>query len=213
MDQQGDVVPAARFLPWLERFGWTARLDLAMLRQTLETLEVHHSPLAISLCGSTLADPVSREDVFELLARHGDVAGLLTIELDEAQLPDQASLEQLARCLRQLGFGLGIQHFGGRFSMIGNLARLGLGYLKVDGSYLRGVDTEEDKHLFIQAMQRAAHSIDLPLIAEQVETEGAWMTLRALGFEGGQGRLLGNPAPLQDSTSRSDHAGVVIVDQ
>jgi len=151
--------------------------------------------------------------VFELLARHGDVAGLLTIELDEAQLPDQASLEQLARRLRQLGFGLGIQHFGGRFSMIGNLARLGLGYLKVDGSYLRGVDTEEDKHLFIQAMQRAAHSIDLPLIAEQVETEGAWMTLRALGFEGGQGRLLGNPAPLQDSTSRSDHAGVVIVDQ
>ncbi|NRF49771.1 EAL domain-containing protein [Pseudomonas stutzeri] len=213
VDQQGDVVPAARFLPWLERFGWTARLDLAMLRQTLESLEVHHSSLAISLCGGTLADPVSREDVFELLARHGDVAGLLTIELDEAQLPDQASLEQLARRLRQLGFGLGIQHFGGRFSMIGNLARLGLGYLKVDGSYLRGVDTEEDKHLFIQAMQRAAHSIDLPLIAEQVETEGAWMTLRALGFEGGQGRLLGNPAPLQDSTSRSDHAGVVIVDQ
>lgn len=213
VDNQGSVIPAARFLPWLERFGWTARLDLAMLRQTLEALEAHHSPLAISLCGATLNDPASRDEVLALLAGHGDVAGLLTIELDEAQLPDQSTLEQLARRLRQHGFGLGIQHFGGRFSMIGNLARLGLGYLKVDGSYLRGVDTEDDKHLFIQAMRRAAHSIDLPLIAEQVETEGEWMTLRALGFEGGQGRLLGNPAPWSEAVSRSDQAGVIIVDQ
>ncbi len=213
VDRQGDVVPAARFLPWVERFGWTSRLDLAMLRQALAALKVQHSPLAISLGGATLIEPESREQVFELLARHGDVAGLLTLELDEAQLPDQTSLEALARRLHQLGFGLGIQHFGGRFSMIGNLARLGLGYLKVDGSYIRGVDAENDNHLFIQAMQRAAHSIDLPLIAEQVETEGEWMTLRALGFEGGQGRLLGNPAPAQAGLERSDQAGVVIVDQ
>ncbi len=213
VDGNGDLLPAARFLPWLERFGWTARLDLTMLRQTLAQLELHHSPMAISLCGATLRDADAREQVFELLARHADVAGLLTLELDEAQLPDQADLEQLTRRLRQLGFGLGVQHFGGRFSMIGNLARLGLGYLKVNGSYIRGVDTEQDKHLFVQAMQRAAHSIDLPLIAEQVETEGEWMTLRALGFEGGQGRLLGNPAPWSEEISHSDQAGVVIVDQ
>ena len=213
VDARGDLVPAARFLPWLERFGWTARLDLTMLRQALAHLELNHSPLAISLCGATLRDTNAREQVFDLLARHGDVAGLLTLELDEAQLPDQADLEQLTRRLRQLGFGLGVQHFGGRFSMIGNLARLGLGYLKVDGSYVRGVDTEDDKHLFIQAMQRAAHSIDLPLIAEQVETEGEWMTLRALGFEGGQGRLLGNPAPWNEEIRRSDQTAVVIVDQ
>ncbi|MGK9066267.1 cyclic di-GMP receptor LapD [Stutzerimonas chloritidismutans] len=213
VDPQGDVIPAARFLPWLERFGWTARLDLAMVHQVLETLHAHPSPMALSLCGATLGDPAMREEVFGLLERHGDVAQWLTLELDEAHLPDQTSLELLARRLRQLGFGLGIQHFGGRFSMIGNLARLGLGYLKVDGSYLRGVDTEADKHLFIQAMQRAAHSIDLPLIAEQVETEGEWMTLRVLGFEGGQGRLLGNPMPWDGTDSRLDQAGVVIVDQ
>jgi diguanylate cyclase (GGDEF)-like protein len=213
VDGSGDLLPAARFLPWLERFGWTARLDLTMLRQALAHLEIHHTPLAVSLCGATLRDADAREQLFDLLARHGEVAGLLTLELDEAQLPDQADLEQLTRRLRQLGFGLGVQHFGGRFSMIGNLARLGLGYLKVDGSYIRGVDTEDDKHLFIQAMQRAAHSIDLPLIAEQVETEGEWLTLCALGFEGGQGRLLGNPAPWSEENSRSDQAGVVIVDQ
>jgi EAL domain-containing protein (putative c-di-GMP-specific phosphodiesterase class I) len=79
--------------------------------------------------------------------------------------------------------------------MIGNLAKLGLGYLKVDGSYIRGIDQENDKRLFIEAMQRAANSIDLPLIAERVETEGECQVLRSMGISGVQGRLFGEPAP------------------
>lgn len=79
--------------------------------------------------------------------------------------------------------------------MIGNLARLGLAYLKVDGSYIRAIDQENDKRLFIEAMQRAANSIDLPLIAERVETQGEWQVLRAMGINGVQGRLFVEPGP------------------
>src|SRR5690606_34092034 len=102
---------------------------------------------------------------------------------------------QLTRRLRELGFSLSLQHFGGRFSMIGNLARLGLAYLKVAGSYIRAIDLEADKRLFIEAMQRAAHSIDLPLIAERVETEGELLVLQEMGIQGVQGQLFGAPAP------------------
>ncbi|MGH8465435.1 MAG: EAL domain-containing protein, partial [Pseudomonas sp.] len=87
------------------------------------------------------------------------------------------------------------QRFGGRFSMIGNLAHLGLAYLKIDGSYIRAIDQEQHKRLFIEAIQRAAHSIDLPLIAERVETEGELKVLCEMGIYGVQGRLVGEPAP------------------
>ena len=43
-------------------------------------------------------------------------------------------------------------------------------------------------------MQRAANSIDLPLIAERVETRGEWEVLRAMGVSGVQGRLFSEPA-------------------
>ena len=79
--------------------------------------------------------------------------------------------------------------------MIGNLARLGLAYLKIDGSHIRAIDTENDKRLFIEAMQHAAHSIDLPLIAERVETEAEFRVLRGMGIEGAQGQLFGAPRP------------------
>jgi len=195
LDEQGVVIPAGRFLPWLERFGWAARLDAVMLELVLKNLQQQPMKVALSLSGSCIREPQALAGLYAQLQNHRALSAYLTLELDEDQLPDQAALENLTQRLRTLGFGLGLQHFGGRFSMIGNLAKLGLGYLKVDGSYIRGIDQENDKRLFIEAMQRAANSIDLPLIAERVETEGECQVLRSMGISGVQGRLFGEPAP------------------
>ena len=195
LDEQGQTVPAGRFLPWLERFGWTARLDRLMLERVLEQMKEHEDSLALNLSSATLADPQALNKIFEILRAHSNLGPRLTLEIGEEQLPEQAVLEQLTRRLRELGFSLSLQRFGGRFSMIGNLARLGLAYLKIDGSYIRAIDQESDKRLFIEAIQRAAHSIDLPLIAERVETEGELSVIREMGLYGVQGQLLGEPKP------------------
>ncbi|SCZ34326.1 MULTISPECIES: cyclic di-GMP receptor LapD [Pseudomonas] len=195
LDDQGQTIPAGRFLPWLERFGWTARLDRLMLERVLEQMAGHEESLALNLSSATLADPQALNKVFEILRAHSNLGARLTLEIGEEQLPEQAVLEQLTRRLRELGFSLSLQRFGGRFSMIGNLARLGLAYLKIDGSYIRAIDQESDKRLFIEAIQRAAHSIDLPLIAERVETQGELSVIREMGLYGVQGQLFGEPKP------------------
>ncbi|MEG0968067.1 MAG: EAL domain-containing protein [Pseudomonas sp.] len=195
LDAQGQAVAAGRFLPWLERFGWSARLDVLMLEKVLKHMHSHNEALALNLSASTLADASALQRVYELLGQNPALGPRLTLEIGEEQLPDQVVLEQLTRRLHALGFSLSLQRFGGRFSMIGNLAHLGLAYLKIDGSYIRAIDQEQHKRLFIEAIQRAAHSIDLPLIAERVETEGELKVLREMGIQGVQGRLVGEPAP------------------
>jgi len=195
LDEHGQTIPAGRFLPWLERFGWTARLDRLMLERVLEQMSGHEASLALNLSSATLADPQAQNKIFEILRAHSNLGPRLTLEIGEEQLPDQAVLEQLTHSLHELGFSLSLQRFGGRFSMIGNLARLGLAYLKIDGSYIRSIDLESDKRLFIEAIQRAAHSIDLPLIAERVETEGELSVIREMGLYGVQGQLFGEPKP------------------
>jgi diguanylate cyclase (GGDEF)-like protein len=194
-DDQGQTIAAGRFLPWLERFGWSARLDRMMLELVFKQMAGHTESLALNLSAATLADPQALNRVFELLRQHSNLGPRLTLEIGEEQLPEQAALEQLTHRLRELNFSLSLQRFGGRFSMIGNLARLGLAYLKIDGSYIRDIDQESDKRLFIEAIQRAAHSIDLPLIAERVETEGELAVICEMGVFGVQGQLFGEPAP------------------
>src|SRR5690606_3917797 len=107
----------------------------------------------------------------EILRTHPQQASLMTLEIDERHLPPVAELERICKQVHETGYHLGLQHFGGRFSLIGNLAHLGLAYLKIDGSYIRAIDQEDDKRMFIEAIFRATNSIDLPLIAEMVESE------------------------------------------
>ncbi|WP_426144039.1 cyclic di-GMP receptor LapD [Pseudomonas sp. DWP3-1-2] len=196
-DPQGQLLPAGRFLPWIERFGWSSRLDLLMLESTFELLAQRSIPLALSVSVTTLENPVSRAQAFDLLRRQAHLASRLTLEIDGRRLAGEAGLQVLTTGLHELGYALAVQHFGGRFSMIGNLSSLGLAYLKIDGSYIRNMDIEVHKRLFIEALQRAAHSIDLPLIAERVETDGELRVIREMGIQGAQGQLFGAPAPWQ----------------
>ena len=199
LDEAGQPIPAGRFIPWLERFGWSKRLDSLMVDLVLKHMHNHDQALALNLSSATLSDTQALEQIIERLRQDRELGPRLTFEIAEDQLPDQAVLEQLTKRLRDLGFSLSLQRFGGRFSMIGNLARLGLAYLKIDGSYIRAIDQETDKRLFIEAIQRAAHSIDLPLIAERVETEGELQVIREMGLWGAQGQLFGGPAPWERS--------------
>nr|WP_314531643.1 EAL domain-containing protein [uncultured Pseudomonas sp.] len=196
LDPQGEAIAAGHFLPWIERFGWSARMDLAMLEATLDYLIVNRWPLALSLSGSTLRDPLQLGKVLDMLESLPDLAPLLTLEIDERQLPPPLELQRLCHSLLDTGYRIGLQHFGGSFSQIGNLTQLGLAYLKIDGAYIRGIDHQSDKRLFIDAIFRATNSIDLPLIAEMVETQGEFETIRELGVYGVMGRLIGPPEPM-----------------
>ncbi|MGH8385275.1 MAG: cyclic di-GMP receptor LapD [Pseudomonas sp.] len=196
LDPQGKAIAAGHFLPWIERLGWSARFDLAMLEATLEYLVVNRWPLALSLSGSTLRDPAQLQQILGQLESLPELAPLLTLELDERQLPPADELQRLSHSLLATGYRVGLQHFGGRFSQIGNLAQLGLAYLKIDGAYIRSIDEQPDKRLFIDAIFRATNSIDLPLIAEMVETQGELEVMTQLGVFGAMGRLIGPPEPM-----------------
>jgi diguanylate cyclase (GGDEF)-like protein len=192
-DAQGQPVVAGQFLPWIERLGWAARFDLAMLERCLEYLVQQPRKLALSLCAATLSDAASLQHVLQRLRAAPGQAHLLTLEADERHLPQPAQLQALVQAIHECGYAFAVQRFGGRFSQIGNLTRLGLAYLKVDGSYIRDIDQQPDKRLFIEAIVRATHSIDLPLVAEMVESEAEFNALRDLGVAGAMGRWVGEP--------------------
>lgn len=195
VDEQGNSIPAGRFLPWIHRFGWSQRLDRVMLNLTLKQLKSYPGKLALSLSGSSLSNEATIKQLLNPLKMNPQLAGRLIVELDENQLPEPAQMETFVKILNHSGSGLGLQHFGSRFDMIGHLSQWGLAYLKIDSSYIRHIDVESDKRLFIEVLHSAANHIDLPLIAERVETVGELRVLQEMGIAGAMGQLLGEPAP------------------
>ncbi len=151
LDNQDQTIAAGHFLPWLERFGSDCAARPGNARSSDQTLgPAQPIGRAEPVGAATLNDPQALEHMFERLSQHPLLGERLTLEIGEEQVPEQAQLERLIRRMRGLGYSLGLQRFGGRFSMIGNLAHLGLAYLKIDGSYIRDIDQESHKRFFIR---------------------------------------------------------------
>jgi EAL domain-containing protein (putative c-di-GMP-specific phosphodiesterase class I) len=68
-------------------------------------------------------------------------------------------------------------------------------YLKIDGSYTRDIDKDADNRFFVEALVDTAHSIDIKVIAEAVETAAELEVLEAMNVDGIQGYLAGKPEP------------------
>ncbi|MEG1210006.1 MAG: LapD/MoxY N-terminal periplasmic domain-containing protein [Leclercia sp.] len=193
---EGERVPAGRFMPWIHRFDLSRRMDIVMLQQTLSELEKSPRALALSISGASVADDNSLNALLQPLKNKPQLASWLTLELDENELPEADRVNILVSRLKELGCRLGIQHFGGRFHLIGNLPQWGLAWIKVDGSYIRNIDSEDDKKLFIEAIYWATRQINLPLIAERVETAGELAFLEKIGLHGAMGRYFADASTL-----------------
>ena len=93
----------------------------------------------------------------------------------------------LCLALNQRGCHTGLEHFGHHFSQIGIWHNLGLDYLKVDSSFVRGIENNSGNAAFLKGLCSIAHNIGLTVIAEGVATTAEFNALLDLGFDGATG--------------------------
>ena len=128
-----------------------------------------------------------------LVERRG-VARRLVLELPEYGAALQLNrLGDWTQRLQPLGVEFALDHFGKGFSSFAYLRAAKLDYLKVDGSFVRALHEHDDNRFFLRTVADIAHSLDMRVIAEAVETEAEWLALQQLGIDGGRGYWLGRP--------------------
>ena len=97
------------------------------------------------------------------------------------------AFRELATQLKQLGCRVGIEYFGQRFADSGKLADLGLDYIKVHPSYVRGIADNPGNQEFLMGLCRVAHAIGISVVALGVEHQEDLPLLARLGFDGATG--------------------------
>jgi len=195
-DEKGEWLPAGRFLPIAERLRLTPELDLAAVALGLRDLESQADlpGLAINLSASSVGDDEFRRKLLSLLAAHHASAHRLWLEVPEnGALKHLAKFRELCHSLKVIGCRVGLEHFGHQFSQIGLLHDLGLDFLKVDASFVRGLDTNSGNAAFLKGLSGIAHSIGLQVLAEGVATSEELKALEGLGFDGATGPAIREP--------------------
>lgn len=188
-DEHGEWLPAGVFWPVAERLGLTSNLDLAAVALGLDELDRQPElpGLAVNLSASSIQLPGFRSDLRKLLLRRAGTSKLW-LEVSEAgALAHFDAFSAMCHELRDLGCQLGLEHFGRQFSEVGRLHGLGLDYLKVDASFIRGLDAHVGNQAFLKGLATIAHGIGLKVFAEGVTTHAELAMLPLIGFDGATG--------------------------
>lgn len=201
----GPTLSPAQFIPAAERFHLGVALDRHVVELALGWLESHPDAAArTGLCAINLTAASMVDDGFRAFlgerVRHSAVpARKLCFEITETSaVRDLARAGELIAELHALGCAFALDDFGTGFCSFDYLRSLDVDYLKIDGSFVRNLGDSELSSAVVRSITEVAHVLRKRTIAEQVENETAWSTLRALGVDHAQGYYLHRPEPMED---------------
>jgi EAL domain-containing protein (putative c-di-GMP-specific phosphodiesterase class I)/GGDEF domain-containing protein len=182
---KGEWRPASVFMPWISRLGLDTALDMAVARETLKEIARYGKPLGINLSPASVRNARFVLDLRDLIHSHREAAAKLWLEVPEsAVMHDLESFRSLCRELRPFGCWLGLEHVGREFRRISDLQDLGLGYLKIDASLVKGVEHSPEQQTILRGMGTLCHSIGILAIAEGVDSLQEAALLYELGMDG-----------------------------
>jgi EAL domain-containing protein (putative c-di-GMP-specific phosphodiesterase class I) len=120
----------------------------------------------------------------------------LELEITESILLDEGETSAAAlRALRELGVRLVLDDFGTGYSSLSYLRRLPLDAIKIDRSFIDGLDSDDANLPIVQAVIALAHGLGIEVVAEGIETAGQLARLRELVCDRGQGYFYAQPQP------------------
>ena len=199
--QRGYVSPA-EFIPLAEETGLIVEIGRRAIEeacgQLAEWIANGRDPgvIAVNVSVQQFREKSFVDHVRATLSRFGISASQLKIEVTESLLmTEQEQAAKLLGELRALGLHLSIDDFGTGYSSLSYLRTLPIDELKIDRSFLVDVDSSTDSAAIVRAILALAHSLDMTVVAEGVETLEQLAFLRAHGCDACQGFLFSKAVP------------------
>ena len=224
IDTQGNFVPAAKFMPMALRHQLMEDIDRAIITlifdllsseinrykkipidvtlQSVESLELmmsrvsHYKDIAVNISVQSIESSSFKDWLSRLLDADRGIAQRLSVELSEFSCVKDIELtREFVTLLRSFGVRFGIDHFGLDPHALEFLREVPPDYIKLDGGLVRGMAENPSGHEHVRAIIKLAHSLEIPVIAQNVESEEMQTMLLLDAVEYGQGYFLGTPQP------------------
>jgi diguanylate cyclase (GGDEF)-like protein len=200
----GQSVGPQDFIPIAEECGLINDLMLNVLDQMCREARNWDAELTIAVNVSPvqLKDPWLAEKILAVLATNGFAPGRLAIEITEnAIIADEENAKRTIESLKNQGMRIGLDDFGTGYASLHHLRMLPFDKIKIDRSFILDIGRDPEALTIVKAIISLAQSLDLPVIAEGVESSQVADLLYKLGCEQGQGFHFGRPVSAEIVTN------------
>ena len=198
------MISPGEFIPLFEQYGLITDLTTLILDQTFKQsctwAEAGLQPnIAVNMSILVLNNLDIPDQLLKQARDHNLDPSTITIEVTESAMSNELinSLDILTR-IRMKGFLLSIDDFGTGYSSMAQLNRTPFNELKVDKSFVKDIDTNEEKRAICESSIDLAHKLDIKVTAEGIETKAVWDLLKEFYCTEGQGYYFGKPMPADE---------------
>lgn len=197
VDHEGDLVPASHFMPMAARHRLMPDVDRAMVTMALDYLRNSADlgeVVAVNVSPQSVGDSEFMDWLVLNLNQLGPQCRRLAIEISEfGVLRNVGAALRLRNQIRTYGGKFGIDHFGVNPRAIELLRELLPDYVKLTGALMQEIEAVEAVSDMLQSFVKLAHSLDVMVIAQQVERAEQVAVLTTAQVDAGQGYFFGAP--------------------
>ncbi len=201
------MISPGDFIPLFESNGLIQKLDRYVWKEAARQIGEWKKtygvsvPVSVNVSRMDIYYPKLREDFKELLETNGLETNELMLEITESAYADNADqLVNVIENLRNDGFMIEMDDFGSGYSSLNMLTTIPIDALKMDMKFIRNMQKDEKSMKLVELVLDIAKSLQVPVIAEGVETEEQLKLLKARGCDIIQGYYFSKPVPPEEFT-------------
>jgi diguanylate cyclase (GGDEF)-like protein len=192
--QEHTPIPMSQLMQVAKQHNLTREFDKLVINKALEYLSKSPRPVALNLSPTSLGQDDFCHWLINTLNTFKPLCQYLTFEISEQALIQHADkVCVFTENIKRQGCKITLEHFGASTSSFTHLMRIKPDHVKIDGSYCQRIDLSTENQLFVQSLVNIAHSLQITVIAELIETEAQQKQLADLFVDYFQGFFIDKP--------------------
>ncbi|MBK5201424.1 MAG: EAL domain-containing protein [Spirochaetaceae bacterium] len=188
------------FIPILENNGLIHQLDYYVWDKTCEAVarwrktDLPKIPVSVNVSRNNFYREKLWIELLDLIEKHGLTPDCINIEITESSyMNDPKLIQSVVNKFKESGLSVHMDDFGSGLSSLNILKDLVFDVLKIDLTFLKGLESNERAAIILKSIVDMNKLLDLPVVAEGIETQAQENFLRDIGCEVGQGFLFSRP--------------------
>jgi len=196
IDANGAIVSPGYFLPAARQSRLYPLLSKFVITEVFSMLETTPHTYSINLSVDDIFDIPTKEFLIQKLRTTAHADRLIFELLESEGIENYQEVSTFIAEVKEFGCRVAIDDFGTGYSNFAHILRLNVDILKIDGSLIRNIDTDDGAQTILMAVIEFSKHLGLKTVAEYVHSEAVYNKCRELGVNYLQGYYLGEPKPL-----------------
>ena len=193
MENESGFISPDAFMKAAQVAGLQVIITKEMIQKSFKYFSSSSTQFSINITKHDLLEEFLEEFLMQKTKKYKIDPKNVTLEILESIIIDNANIIKQINQLSACGYIIAIDDFGVESSNISRLTTLNAQYLKIDGSFIKDMNTNEDHHYIAESLVYMAHKLGMKIIAEYVHNEEIYEHAKLLGIDYVQGYYFSEP--------------------